>query len=541
MQERGPTGRFVARLRGLPRGAPIAAMGSLHRGERGSWGASLVVGLGLAGCTAEPPRPLELRPVPWQDGEQCIYDVHGADGALVESARYGFRAADEGWVMTRETLGKRARVELHLSPQGAPLSSHTLREGGDTAEIDFGPPSQGALMKLRRTTKGKTEEKTIQRPADAIDGREFYEALRLLPLAPGYRHDLTLVDASSLEARSMSVEVKGEETLTLPAGSYPSWHLVVDTHVSGTRHLWVGKEAPYPWLKYRWPGRSEILLRSEKRSEKDEMVGATEPLPHLPDSTGPRPRLNWALAAAQLLVQFPVTVAVPLLLGASLTRRWKLSFRVWAMGLLAFPASQVVHLPLNWLLGLGGSPGPLTGASVPVLGLALGLSAGLCEELSRYAFMRWGLREPSQRGWSRGVVFGVGHGGIESILFGGTASLGALNMLIASLFPFLIPAAQRRVLDATLEAYADIPYWASFYAAAERMAAMSAHVLMSVLVMRALTRGNLAYLLAAIAFHTALDAPIVFKATLGLHGLMAFILVMGAIALGGTFLLRERE
>jgi len=61
-------------------------------------------------------------------------------------------------------------------------------------------------------------------------------------------------------------------------------------------------------------------------------------------------------------------------------------------------------------------------------GRVLALSAGVFEEVGRYVdyglFMR---REP--RTWSKAVMFGIGHGGLESAVpVGGLTLLGSVNL-----------------------------------------------------------------------------------------------------------------
>src|SRR5262249_45823734 len=75
----------------------------------------------------------------------------------------------------------------------------------------------------------------------------------------------------------------------------------------------------------------------------------------------------------------------PLAVGRFVARRFGVPWSLWAYGALTFVASQVVHLPLNWATGLLGKPPRGLGLMpLPLLALVAGLSAGLCEELTRY-------------------------------------------------------------------------------------------------------------------------------------------------------------
>ena len=110
---------------------------------------------------------------------------------------------------------------------------------------------------------------------------------------------------------------------------------------------------------------------------------------------------------------------LPIVLGVLLRRHYRVYWILFVVGTLTFLGSQAVHLPLNsWLADFGLLPESpqLDGAPLWRTALILGLSAGLCEELARaigYAVVKWARR------FEDGVMLGLGHGGIEAMIFGG--------------------------------------------------------------------------------------------------------------------------
>jgi uncharacterized membrane protein YhfC len=113
-------------------------------------------------------------------------------------------------------------------------------------------------------------------------------------------------------------------------------------------------------------------------------------------------------------------VLVPVGLAVLLRRRFRVALVLFVVGSLTFIGSQVVHIPLNnWLSDIGLLPeaGSWEGPPLWRTALIVGLTAGLCEELARaagYALLR------RSRRFEDGVMLGLGHGGIESMVFGGT-------------------------------------------------------------------------------------------------------------------------
>lgn len=251
-----------------------------------------------------------------------------------------------------------------------------------------------------------------------------------------------------------------------------------------------------------------------------------------------------AFLLVALLVQLPLMIGLPLVVGRQLARRWQVPWRLWAAGALTFVASQVVHLPLNWALGLLGTTRGL--GLLPLLPLAIvaGLSAGLCEEVARFVALRFVMKSP-KRTWREAVQFGVGHGGIEAMILG---ALAALSMAAMVLFRFVAPSslgmdeATAAQVTAAQASYFATPWHLALAGGFERVFAMMSHVGFAVLVMRAVARRNVLYLGAAILGHALLDAIAVWMSrTAGIMATEGVIALFGLGMLGLTLALRDRE
>jgi ABC-2 type transport system permease protein len=213
-------------------------------------------------------------------------------------------------------------------------------------------------------------------------------------------------------------------------------------------------------------------------------------------------------------------ILVPVILAICLRRISVTPWILFGIGCLTFVASQAIHLPLNeGLAGLGLLPGK-TSADLPVWQVALiaGLTAGLCEELIRAAgfavLRRW------RPGWMRmpdAFMLGLGHGGIESMVFGGVltaATIGSLLPLIgADLQPLGLKPEHLELLRAQLETLTAHP-WQSIYPLLERTIAISAHVVFSLMVWKAFTGGGLRrngyYIPLAVVYHALVDVGAVY-------------------------------
>jgi uncharacterized membrane protein YhfC len=208
---------------------------------------------------------------------------------------------------------------------------------------------------------------------------------------------------------------------------------------------------------------------------------------------------------ALLMIFLPAGLGI--LIAHRLGGRWTR----FGAGALTFVGSQAVHLPLNagltLLVARGLLPAPPPAWRLAVNAAVLGLTAGVCEELARYVAYRWPLR--AARRWEDGLMFGAGHGGMESVILGVLAGLTFLNMLaLREADPStLAPSGEQlAVIQAQLGVYWGVAWYAPLVGVLERVSALTLHLAFATLVLQTFLRGSLAWLGAAVAWHAAVDA-----------------------------------
>jgi uncharacterized membrane protein YhfC len=247
------------------------------------------------------------------------------------------------------------------------------------------------------------------------------------------------------------------------------------------------------------------------------------------------------------LINVFLMVAMPLALGVILVRRARVEWRTFLLGAGAFIGSQIFHLPFNSYvlspiterLGLTEAQG---GLSLLFFALSFGLSAGVFEEVARYLVYRIWLPE-SRTKWD-GLMFGAGHGGLESILLGGLAGF-ALFQAIAyrnADLSTLLPADQLELGQAQLEAYWAAPWYAVLLSALERLFTLCFHLSASLLVLQTFVRRNPAWLAMAIGWHMILDAGAVFTlVTWDAYVAEGFVGLVALLSLGIVLAVWRRE
>lgn len=253
---------------------------------------------------------------------------------------------------------------------------------------------------------------------------------------------------------------------------------------------------------------------------------------------------------AALGVSAVFVIFFPIVLGIITHRRLGVSWRIFLIGAGIFIIFQLVtRIPLIsivqvYLTPLIRSSQVFTFAWIFILSL----TAGLFEEFGRYVGYRWMMpRDPKT--WKVGVMYGLGHGGIEAIILVGVTQV--VTFAIFSLFPVLqgsLPAEVLAPLSQQMAAASGSPDFLPLLAAWERLWTILFHVALSLIVLQVFRRGRFAWIWLAVALHTAgnlfvIGLPMLFGLTTQASALLssALILIVGLFAVWVIWRLRKDE
>jgi uncharacterized membrane protein YhfC len=233
-------------------------------------------------------------------------------------------------------------------------------------------------------------------------------------------------------------------------------------------------------------------------------------------------------------------------LGISLTRKFRLGWRLFWIGAGTFILSQVGHIPFNYgltyLFQQGILPSPPVSWALIFNSIVLGLSAGLWEEGFRYAAYRWWAKDA--RSWARGLLLGAGHGGIEAIITGLLILTAYISMVITSSLDLqaTLPPEQLDLARQQIEAYWSTPWYLSMFGFLERALVLPVHLALSLLVLQTFLRNQKRWLLFAVLFHTAVNAFAVFiSQQYGIIASEAVLALFTLAALGIIIAVRQPE
>ncbi len=231
----------------------------------------------------------------------------------------------------------------------------------------------------------------------------------------------------------------------------------------------------------------------------------------------------------------------PLVLVIILSKHLKVDPHYAGYGALIFFLFQIItRIPLVQVLGGVLAP-TLKASSVALLLwlIALSLTAGLFEEVGRYVGYRWLMRK-EQKTWEKALMYGAGHGGIESILLVGL-SLGfsVLVGLVLLVVPGnVLPASLQTQLGAQYASIAHQPGWLPLLGLWERLWTLPVHLALSVVVVQMFLRGQRRWLWFAIGAHALVDfVSVALPPLLGITGLTSAFLSEGFVAFFGLLAL----
>ena len=252
-----------------------------------------------------------------------------------------------------------------------------------------------------------------------------------------------------------------------------------------------------------------------------------------------------------LIVTYPfgilLVLALVIGLGIFLTRKYNLGWRLYWIGGGLFIISQILHIPFNIFLDRlfdrGFLPLPPEQYQLLFSAVILGLSAGLFEEIVRYAGLRWWAKDA--RTWSKGLLFGAGWGGLEAIIFFVVVML--LNYIIFMALrtvdlSTMLPPEQLLPLQQGLDLFWGVSWYDSLLGALERTLVLPIQIALTIMVLQVFLRKQSRWLWLAIGWHALLDAVAVISVRQwGAYATEGLLAIFTLLSIGIIFLLRSEE
>lgn len=227
--------------------------------------------------------------------------------------------------------------------------------------------------------------------------------------------------------------------------------------------------------------------------------------------------MDFTFLIVSFIINIIICFGIPIGTFIYLLLKKRQHLKSFLLGVVVFLVSQIfLRIPLinnvlsqtDWFMMLP--------TLYPIIySIFLGLSAGVFEEVGRFIGFRFGLKD--KRTWTDGLVFGIGHGGIEALLISGVACIQNLIALISLSMGTYTDSILGVDQTTAVDMYLSVSNLTVLTVGVERLLAIGIHIGLSILVLYGLNqnKGRYKFLVIAILIHTVIDAVVVILQQLG--------------------------
>jgi len=201
-----------------------------------------------------------------------------------------------------------------------------------------------------------------------------------------------------------------------------------------------------------------------------------------------------------IAVSFLLSGILPVIIAFILHRKLKFLWKSVLIGALIFLIFQVLtRVPLIGYLSQKIWFREFQMGHFVLYGFLLALTAGLCEEIGRFIGFKFFLK--SHLTWENGIGYGIGHGGLESVIFIGAYYLLFLIISIVINTGHSLPS----VFQPLMSLLTQTPPYQFLLDGIERVFALTVQIGFSLIVLYAVKNKKISFLFLAILLHTLLD------------------------------------
>lgn len=215
----------------------------------------LILLLAFVGCSRSVETvPLRFGDPVWQDGEQSTYmitDIEGNfAGTLTLALTAGTSSGDTGWTVQRDiSSSTKELVTVEVNERLRPQTALLLRIDS-LGEEKVSTRYSGGETDIELTNKrNMVSYERMSLPSNAYDERTLLPFARALPFADGYATQLNSFLPIVGQLERVVVRVSEREEISVPAGSFDTWHIILETPTRETE-AWIGTAAPFPLVKF---------------------------------------------------------------------------------------------------------------------------------------------------------------------------------------------------------------------------------------------------------------------------------------------------
>ncbi|MEI4801384.1 YhfC family intramembrane metalloprotease [Bacillus sp. FJAT-51639] len=233
-------------------------------------------------------------------------------------------------------------------------------------------------------------------------------------------------------------------------------------------------------------------------------------------------------AIGSIIVQIIICVLIPISALIYFRKKYKISFKIVGVGIVFFIGfSQILEKTLHVFILGNPATAPLLKNSF-IYAIYGGLTAGIFEELGRFIAFYFLLKKYQE--YKDGLAYGIGHGGIESLLIGATTGAQTLVFAFAinnGTFAQMIEKVPQ--LSSVQDALVHNPPYLYLFGGVERLVAFIMQIALTLLVLYGVKQKKYMFVGLAVFLHAFTD----FFAALYQRGQISLFVIEGLMILFG--------
>ncbi|MED1409253.1 MULTISPECIES: YhfC family intramembrane metalloprotease [Bacillus] len=207
---------------------------------------------------------------------------------------------------------------------------------------------------------------------------------------------------------------------------------------------------------------------------------------------------------ASIIIQLVLSILIPIIVLVYFRKKYNINWKIVGVGVLIFIGfTQILETPFH--LFMRGNPATAAVLENPfIFAIYGGLTAGIFEELGRFVAFYYLLKK--YREYKDGLAYGIGHGGIESILVGGFSALQTLIFATSiNNGSFAQMVEKMPELSRLQDILIQQPAYLYLFGSLERIMALVLQIAFTMLVVYAVKQKKYIFLVYAILFHALVD------------------------------------
>ncbi len=186
----------------------------------------------ILACTsgeAGPPTSDVAGTPPWTDGERYTYALVNEDGDELGQAVLSVEIDGDRTTLTQVFASEDAEDTTTVTVDSMtlkPVASvrDILEPDGDEEHIEVEYTEDGA-----RIRQGDDKQSGLSVPEHSYDNDTSLFLWRMLPFAEGYEGSYNTLITNHRTRQKVNLRVEGLESVTVPAGTFEAWRLVITT------------------------------------------------------------------------------------------------------------------------------------------------------------------------------------------------------------------------------------------------------------------------------------------------------------------------